>query len=140
MLWQNNGADMSLSLEELRKYEWCSFYDCRTNVKDKKSGARVGHYLAVSGYGDRWRLFQIIGGLPIMDCWITSLPDAVKIAQYIDKAYGDFLGIWEIWPGADMIGIARLSVSGGELIYNAITELNKLNRNITYQDFMERIK
>jgi hypothetical protein len=130
---------MSLSLEELRAYEWVQFYDCRTNVKDKKSGARVGKYMAISGYGDKWKIYQIIGGMPVIDCWIVSLPDAVKIAQLIDKVYGDYLGVWEIWPSADMIGIARLSVKGGEAVYNAITEVNKLNRNISYQDFINTL-
>ena len=92
-----------MDLDELRKYEWIPFYDCRTNIKDKKAGAKVGRYMAVSGYDTSWRIYQIYGGLPIADIIITSLADAVKIAQVIEKTYGDYLGIWEIWLGVDAI-------------------------------------
>jgi hypothetical protein len=129
---------MVLPREKLRQYNWVQFYDCRTNVKDRKSGALIGRYLAVSGYMDRWHIYQIMGGSLVINNWVTSFDDAVKIAQLIDKVYGDYLGVWEIWPSADMIGIARLSVKGGEAVYNAITEVDKLNRNISYADF-ERI-
>lgn len=135
---------MIMNLEELRCYEWIQFYDCRSNVKDKKAGARVGKYLACSGYNDRWRIFQTYGGLPVLDTWIDNLGDAVKIANIIDKEYAEFLGVWEVYPDWDLIGIARLSVPHGEAIYNAIHKLEALNRSINYNDFyqllMEKMK
>lgn len=133
-----------LSLQELSKYEWVQFYDCRTNIKDRKSGARVGKYMAVSGYDNRWKIYQTYGGLPIIDVWITSLPDAVKIAQAIEKIYGVYLAIWEVWTDVNVLEIARLSVDNGEAICYALNDLVALNRDITYNDFyqllMEKIK
>ena len=122
------------------QYEWLSFYDNRTNVKEKRSGAKVGRYLACTGYKDKWRIYEVLGGIPISECWICSLDDAVKIAQYIDNAYGDYLGIYGIWLKADVVGIARLSVPNGEKIYNAVQELGKLNRTISYNDFMQLLR
>lgn len=123
------------SLQELLKYEWVEFFDCRTNVRDKKSGAKVGRYLAVSGYNNQWKIYEVLGGMPVLDTWVSNLDDAVKIAQYIDKQYGDYLGIYGIWLKADVVGIARLSVPEGEIIYNTLSELIKLNRPINYNDF-----
>jgi nicotinamide riboside transporter PnuC len=131
---------MMLSIAELRKYDWISFYDCRSNIKDKKSGAKVGRYMAISGYDDKWRIYQIYGGLPVIDVWITSLTDAVKIAGVIEKTYGEYLAIWEIWTDVNVVSIARLSVDGGEKLYNALCELELLNRPVNYNDFMEKMK
>lgn len=124
-----------MNLEELRRYEWINFYDCRTNIKDKKAGAKVGKYLAVSGYDTKWKIYQTYGGIPILDVWITSLADAVKIAQVIDKEYNQYLGVWEVYPDWEVLGIARFSVPNGEAIYDVIHELEALNRPINYNDF-----
>jgi hypothetical protein len=129
-----------LTIEELRAYDWVAFYDCRTNLKDKKTGAKVGDYLAISGYDNKWKIYNIYGGLPATDIWIGSLSDAVKIAQAIEKVYGEYLAIWEIWQDVDIICIARLSVEHGEAVYNALCELEKLNRTITYNDFITILK
>src|SRR4030042_4716 len=110
---------MMLTLEELRRYEWVQFYDCRTNLKDKKTGAKIGNYLVASGYDNKWRIYNIFGGLPVIDLWINSLVDAVNIAQAIEKTYGEFLSIWEVWIDIDLLCIARLSVPHGEEFYNA---------------------
>jgi hypothetical protein len=126
-----------LSIEELKKYDWCSFYDCRTNIKDKKTGARIGKYMVASGYDNQWKLFQVYGGLPIVDVWITSLSDAVKIAQTIEKIYGDYLAIWEVWETVNVLEIARLSVDYGEAVCNTLNDLVELNRSINYNDFYQ---
>jgi hypothetical protein len=125
-----------LSIEELKRYEWCRFYDCRSNLKEKRSGAKCGKYLAISGYDNQWRIFNIYGGLPILDAFIISLSDAIKIAKYISERYNEFLAVWEVWPDWDLIGIARLSVPEGEAIYNTLNELNVSNRSVTYNDFI----
>lgn len=128
-----------LSLEELRQYEWINFYDCRTNVKDKKSGAKVGRYMVVSGYDNHWRLFQIYGGLPVLDVWITSLPDAVKIAQVIEKIYDGFLCVWEAWSDINVLEIARLSVPYGEAVCFTISDLVQIGKDINYNDFYQTL-
>ena len=128
-----------LTLEELRRYEWVQFYDCRTNLKDKKTGAKVGDYLVITGYGDKWKIFNIYGGLPATDIWINSLADAVKIAQVIEKVYGEYLAIWQIWTDVDVIAIARLSVEHGEAVYNALCELERFGKVITYNDFVIKL-
>jgi hypothetical protein len=125
-----------LSLEELRKFEWVSFCDCRTNVREKRSGARIGDYLAISGFDNKWLIFSTLGGRPVINACISSLQDAEKIAKFINKSFGDYLGIYELWPNADVIGIARLSVPNGELIYNALCGLVELGRTVSYQDFI----
>jgi hypothetical protein len=130
---------MMLTIEELKKYEWIQFYDCRTNVKDRKTGARVGRYMACSGYDNKWRLFQIYGGLPVLDLWITSLPDAVKIAQVIEKEYGQYLAIWEVWESINVLEIARLSVDHGEAVCFAIHDLVQLGKDINYNDFYQAL-
>ena len=124
-----------LSIEELRRHEWVQFYDCRSNLKDKKSGAKIGKYMVASGYDNRWRLFQIYGGLPVVDVWITSLGDTVRIANVIEETYKEYLSIWEIWTDVDVVAIARLSVDGGEKLYNALCKLERLNRPVNYSDF-----
>lgn len=127
-----------MNLEELRHYEWVQFYDCRTNIKDKKAGAKVGKYMAVSGYDQKWKIYQVYGGLPIVDVWITSLVDAVKIAQVIEKMYAEYLAIWEVWTDVNVLEIARLSIDHGEAVCDTLHELVLLNRPINYNDF-ERI-
>lgn len=129
-----------MDLSELRRYDWCTFYDCQTNIKEKKSGAKIGKYLACSGYESKWKIYQVYGGLPVIDVWITSLADAVRIAQEIAREYSEYLPIYESWPDCDLLGIARLSVPGGDKIHNVLTELEKLNRPISYQDFDKILK
>src|SRR4030042_6069953 len=124
-----------LTIEELRQYEWVQFYDCRTNLKDKKTGAKVGDYLVITGYGDKWKIFNIYGGLPIADVWINSLADAVKIAQAIEKVYGEYLSIWQIWTDVDLIAVARLSVPNGEAIYETICDIREIDKDTSYADF-----
>jgi hypothetical protein len=130
---------MMLTIEELKKYEWIQFYDCRTNVKDKKTGAKVGNYMACSGYDSKWRLFQIYGGLPVIDLWITSLPDAVKIAEVIEKIYGSYLGIWEVWENVNVLEIARISVPYGEAVCFAIHDLVQIGKDINYNNFYQTL-
>lgn len=129
-----------MDLAELRRYDWCNFYDCQTNIKDKKAGAKVGRYMAVSGYGSKWKIYQIYGGIPVMDLWITSLADAVKIAQVIEKIYGQYLAIWEVWETVNVLEIARISVDYGEAVCNTIHDLVQLGRDITYNDFITILK
>lgn len=124
-----------MNLDELRKYEWCNFYDCRTNIKDKKAGARIGKYLAASGYDQKWMLFQVYGGLPVVDVWITSLSDAVKIAMKIQEIYMEYLGIWEVWTDVNVLEIARLSIPNGEAVCFTLHDLVALNRPVNYNDF-----
>lgn len=125
-----------MNLEELRKYDWVSFYDCRTNIKDKKAGAKVGQYMAISGYDQKWMIYQVYGGLPVINVWITSLADAVKIAQAIEKIYGKYLGIWEVWTDVNVLEIARLSVDHGEDLCDTLHDLVALNRPVNYNDFI----
>jgi hypothetical protein len=70
---------MDTNFQELLKYDWINFYDNRTNCRDKKSGAKIGKYFAISGYKDKWQIYNVFGGVPVLDCWINSLDDAVKI-------------------------------------------------------------
>lgn len=125
-----------LSLQELRKYEWCSFFDTRTNAKIKKTGARVGRYLAISGYDDKWQIYSVFSGLPIIDAWINSLEDAVNISKLILQAYSEYVAILESYPDWDMLCVARLSIPNGQAIYTALCGLSKLNRTASYQDFI----
>ena len=129
-----------MNLQEMLRFEWCTFYDQQTNVKEKRSGAKVGSYMACSGYKDKWKLYEVLGGMPVINCWICSLDDAVKIGEVIDKAYGDFLGIYGVWLKCDVIRIASLSVPDGLKIYNAVQALEKLSRIVSYQDFMQLLK
>ena len=126
-----------MSLAITQNLEWLCFYDNRTTIKEKRNGANVGKYLACVGYKDHWRIYEVAGGTTLSDVWICSLEDALQIAQYIDSHYGDYLGIYGIWLKSDVIGIARLSVPDGEKIYNAVQELGKLNRTVSYNDFIQ---
>ncbi len=127
---------MALSTQEMMKYDWVQFYVKRSNLKDKKTGARVGRYLAVAGWNDRWVIYNVFGGLPVMDDVIfNSIDDGVKVAKYIGGAYGEYLAIWEVWTDCDLLGIARLSVDQGEAIYETLDKLRYLGRNATYNDF-----
>jgi hypothetical protein len=128
-----------LSLEELQKYNWTQFYECTTNIKTKRSGARVGRYLAVSGYDNQWTIYQVFGGLPVADFTVSSLQDAVKIAQFIDQHYKEYLAILEVYPRWNILQAAKLSIPHGETIYSAICALEQLDRKISYQDFVDQL-
>jgi hypothetical protein len=128
-----------LTLQELNQYDWMPFYDCTSNCKNKKSGAKVGQFLAVSGYNNKWQIFNVVGGLPVIDCYINSLPDAVKIAQFLDKSYGDYLALWQVYPNWDIPMAARLSIPHGEAIYNTLCGLAMLGRSVNYQDFADQL-
>ena len=77
------------NIQEMNKYEWIRFNDNRTNLSDKKTGAKIGRYLVVTCFNKQWRIFQTCGGLPIADIVISEFEDAVKIAQTIEKIYGE---------------------------------------------------
>jgi hypothetical protein len=128
-----------LSLQELQRYDWMPFYDCTSNCRNKKSGAKVGQFLAVSGYNNRWQIFNVVGGLPVIDCYVSSLPDAVKIARFIDEKYNIYLALWQVYPDWDIPMAARLSIPHGEAIYNALCGLAMLGRNVNYQDLINQL-
>lgn len=128
------------NLQEMNKYEWIKFNDNRTNLSDKKAGAKIGRYLVVTCINKQWRIFQIWGGLPITDIVISEFEDAVKIAQAIEDIYKEYLGIWEVWIDVDVLEIARLSVDYGEAVCDTLHELFKLNRPINYNEFITTLK
>ena len=131
---------MTMNLQEMEKYEWVSFHEKRSNAKTTRGGALVGRYFAISGYGDKWKIYQIFGGFPIMCGWVKSLTDGAKIAQYINDAYLEYLPVWEVWTDCDLLGIARLSIPNGEAIYKTLRDMEKLDRLYGFDDFERLLK
>lgn len=127
-----------MNIEEMLKLDWVQFYEKRSNLKNRIGGVKVGRYFAIAGFGNRWKIYQIFGGFPILDAWIYSLEDGMKIAEYIDEVYKDYLMVWEApgWEDCDLLGIARLSIKNGDAIYSTLLELSsKYHDKVTYNDF-----
>jgi hypothetical protein len=117
--------------------EWIFFNDNRTNRPDKKCGIKIGRYLAVTCVAGRWGIFQLYGGVLVVDnLWFMTEADCTKVAEYINEQYSEYLGIWEVYPDWDVIGIARLSISQGEKIYNVLMKLAASNQLATYEEFI----
>ena len=113
------------------------FVDNSTNTKLKKKAFRIGQYLLVSYVGTKENTFQIfkaINGKPLFSAVFINKHDAIEFAEFIDKAYQDYLLLLEDYPDANIFALAKWSVKNGIKIYEIIKELSNINHPIKQND------
>lgn len=106
--------------------------------KLSRRGWKVGNYLVVSyitsfnkgGY----RIFRRHDGKPFLDVTFQTDSDAIQFATWMDDGYRDFFPIWESYPDADIIALARWSIKNGVNICEMVKMLNTVKHKIGLKD------
>lgn len=84
----------------------------------------VGEWLRVS-YADaemeNYRVYNLYGW-PALPITFAKLVDALSVAEWLDKVYGEFFPIWEEYPKADIPAITKWTVKNGVDLYEMICE------------------
>ena len=108
--------------------ESTEFYDKTSNIRKKRSGIRVGNYLCVSNVSvieERYKIFRVREGLPLVNAYFRNQNHAVEFAQYIDRLFSDYFVIWEEYPHADLFSLVKWTVKDGVRWYETMKILRK---------------
>jgi len=105
--------------------ELVTFTDNENHIK-RKLGFPVGEYLIISYPGHdktKFQIFNRVSGKPIFPTIFERQKTVLEIARWIDETYGDYLGIWETFPEADVFSLAKLSIESGANIFEIIQDI-----------------
>jgi len=70
----------------------------------------MGGYITV---GEGFRIYNGRSGKPILKSRFENISEAIQFAEWLYKAYKDYLVIWEDYPEANIIQWCRYTVVGG---------------------------
>lgn len=113
--------------EILKDYQIIEYIEKAGVGKIKRTGAKIGRYMAVSyvnkGSAGQYQIVKIHNGEQVIDKVFTDLELALSIALLINGAYEEYLPIWQAYPDADIISLAQWSVKNGVDICKIISEM-----------------
>ena len=97
-------------------------------VKVRQKGIRISDDLAVaysSPYSseDRYRVFSIISGRPVVPLEFSSMDDAKEFAVWMDKTYKEFWPLLQEYPRIDIPQVCMWSIPDGIRIKVALDKL-----------------
>lgn len=103
------------------------FIDDKKVRDGKKPAEKITEHLAIAQSNkvydqSTWRIYSVDAEKPVMDFRINNYEAAKELAEIIEGVYGDYLSIYEVVPDWDVLAIARLSMDGGEKLYNTLHE------------------
>ena len=124
---------------DFSSYDVVEFKDLSTNFPKKCRGLMVGTFLVVSGSDKKWKIYSLNAGKPLINVLFINIEDAVKIAEWINDVYKDYLQLFDEFPNADMFGMVKWSVKDGIRNYEAM-KLIKTKKLVTSQDFREALR
>ena len=123
-----------------KEYELIWFRSKQTNQTVQMCGYSFArNYLAVSGSGHSYRIYNTLSGEPIIRGRFLELKEALKFAQILETMYLDWFEIWEAYPKADLISWCKYSVDDGAKMFELVTLLDKLE-TISHQDVLDNYK
>ena len=109
-----------------------------TNCSTRKTGLKVGDYLAVTGRDGHWKIFLIRQGLPLISLPFEDLKSAIEVAEWANKVYADYFPILDIYD-VDLISLTQWTIPHGEQYNQAFMKLPQ-DRPITRQDLEKNMR
>ena len=109
-------------------YESIEFNDTTSNVRKKRNGIKIGDYLCVSNVStieERYKIFRVREGLPLINAFFREIKHAVEFAEYIDRLFSDYFVIWEEYPRADLFSLVKWTVKDGVRWYETMKILRE---------------
>ena len=95
-------------------------------VRIKARGIPVGDYLIVTyaiGSTNTYQIFRLHDGRLFIPTKFTELEEAVEIAKWWDELYTEYWCILSAYPDADIVSLAKWSVTNGIRIFEMIKEM-----------------
>lgn len=87
-------------------------------------GLLVGSYLVVSyattDLANPTYAIYNTQGRRLFNASYSDVNGALEMAEWLNKAFGNFFPVWEEYPNADVFGLAKWSVNNGLNIYDAL--------------------
>ena len=113
------------------------FVSNENGVSERKPAHKTGR-LCVSYSNkynrDTFKIYGILSHMPFIPNKFYDFYEAIEVAEYLEKAYDEYLEIWEADPSLDIPLVTRFTIPDGDRIFVA---LNKLEGQdiISKQDF-----
>ena len=112
-------------MSDISNYPVIQFVDKSSNFNKKKRALKINEYL-VSAYvgeekaGSPIKIYKLCTGLPLIDVTFTNPQDAINVAEWITKTYGEYFPIWDQYPDVDIFSVTKWTVPDGIRKYEAI--------------------
>ena len=103
-----------------------NFKKCVGNTKTTGRGIPVGQNLIVSyaiGSTNTYQIWRMGDGRLFIPTTFTDLDEAVEIAKWWDELYTEYWCILSAYPDADIVSLAKWSVTNGIRIFEMIKEM-----------------
>jgi hypothetical protein len=108
-------------------YPIIQFADKTSNFNRRRRGRKINNYLVI-GYCDVLeedgispiKIFKICTGLPLINVILTTIPDAIQVAEWITSIFGEYFPIWDKYPEADIFSMTKWTVPEGLRKYETI--------------------
>ena len=104
--------------------EWI---ETQNNKRIRRKGIAIGDYLIVASDcvgGKYYKIYRKDLGIPFISAIFEDKESALKIANLINDLYADYFAIWDDYPDADIISLAKWSVKNGIDIFELVKDLN----------------
>jgi hypothetical protein len=108
----------------------------KKNIAGQKQQARgipCGEHLVVSyaiGSENTYQVFKTHDGKLFVPVTFTVLEDALEMGKWWEDTYDPFFCIYETYPDADIISLAKWSVKNGVRIYELVNELKRKHEQV----------
>jgi len=81
-----------------------------------------------------FKIYGILSHRPFVQTKFQNFYEAIEVAEYLEKAYGKYLDIWQADPSIDIPLITRYTIKNGNRIFVALNKL-KGQDIISKEDF-----
>jgi len=113
-------------MQDLSKYPVIQFADKSSNFNKKRKGIQINEYLVIAycdvleKQGSPIKIYKICTGLPLINVTFSTIPDAVKIAEWFSETFGEYFPIWDKYPEADIFSMVKWTIPDGIRAYETV--------------------
>ena len=127
---------------DINEYEVIQFTDKTSNFNKRRRGRRINEYLVIAycdvveNDGSPIKIYKLNTGTPVIPVIFNTIPDAIRVAEWLSETFGEFFPIWDKYPEADLFSMTKWTVPEGIRAYEAI-KLFSENKQATPEDLAE---
>jgi hypothetical protein len=87
-------------------------------------GWRIGKYLAVMKHKSGYKIYKVLNKSYFIRTIFKVLKHAIQFAEWADEKFGEYFPIWDDYPDADVVSMAKWTIDDG-------LRLNELIRHLS---------
>ena len=129
-------------MRDTNEYPVIQFADKTSNFNKRRRGRKINDYLVISycdvieQEGSPIKIYKIATGTPVIPVIFTTIPDAIRVAEWLSETFGEYFPIWDKYPEADLFSMTKWTVPEGIRAYEAIRLFSE-NKHATPEDLAE---